>query len=79
MAHHGAGFPSMFFVRCIVAVINFTSEFYVVTKIWLGVDGNYGSYFLFRSVNKTPTYKPTYVRKNLPEYKQKNNYIAPNS
>ena len=35
-------------------------------------------HFLFISVNKTPTYKPTYVRKNVPEDTWKNNYIAPN-
>ena len=36
------------------------------------------NHFSFISVNKTPTYKPTYVRKSVPEYTRKNNYIAPN-
>ena len=36
------------------------------------------AYCLFISVNKSPTYKPTYVRKNVPEVTRKNIYIAPN-
>ena len=36
-----------------------------------GVYGDYLHHFSFRSVNKTYTYKPTYIRKNVPESKKK--------
>ena len=37
---------------------------YHIQVIW-------GGDFSFRSVNKTPTYKPTYVRINVPEHTRK--------
>ena len=35
-------------------------------------------YFLYRSFNKTYIYKPTYIRKNIPDYTREKKYIAPN-
>ena len=37
-----------------------------------------GHHCSFRSVNKKPTYKPTYVRKNIPEATRKKIYMASN-
>ena len=36
------------------------------------------SNFLFKSVNKTHTYKPTYIHKNIPDYTRETIHLAPN-
>ena len=40
MTRHEDGLYPVFLVICIVAVLKFISVFYVVPKIWFGVDGN---------------------------------------
>ena len=40
MERRDANFPPVLLVRCRLAVRNFVSVFYIVPKIWFGVDGN---------------------------------------
>ena len=43
MEQRDSDLPSVFLVKCIVSVYKFIILFYVVPKIWFGVDGNAGA------------------------------------
>ena len=43
MSQHDADYLPLFLLRCVVAVRNFLSVFFVVPNIWFGVDGNSGN------------------------------------
>ena len=43
-------------------------RFFLGILVYYGVIEQVICYFLFRSVNETHTYKPTYIHKNIPDY-----------